>query len=564
MNAVANSHGSRSAGRWFAVLAAVFAFRLLFGLSREFFFEDETQIFLLGLRYHATGAWPFFGPDVVWTKSEIPGALQALLVGIPLNVAPIPESPFVLLNLLSCAALAALAWYTCAQLPRAPRWLIWGWFLTIPWTLQFSAHVINTSYILPGAIVFFLGFFETLPSLSLRRLPPPVAHALMGAALMWVVQIHMSWPLLAPFLLVAWLSRRSEGAAALAMNAAACGAGALLPGLLLLPTLVQYGLQAGSGGVLRNIHPHGVNPWIIVTTLARLLSFASLEISRFIATDGAKRLEFFARHMWLAPAAAIIWAVGVLQPLWMLVDVMRPPRLWPASMPRPQWRALRYLVAGSVLLVYASYWFVMEPPQAHAFYVLSPIALVFAAFWWTFFVDSPRARVVAAGVLALNVCFHAGLAWTQAPELSLYKNRAVVVAAIQLRQPEMFAHRREFAIDAGPYALEDRARPYDPRRDIEVVSSRQSVGPGRSLHWTITVRNRSEVVAFRDLLYITTYVDDHGAVIEQRHERIKDIFEPGALRTIDLNDGYAAAPFASARLDIVAAEALVPMPALRN
>ena len=90
------------------VLAALFAFRLLFGLSSEFFFEDETQIFLLGFRYHATGQWPFFGPDVVWTKSEIPGALQALLVGVPLDIAPIPEAPFILLKSL--------------RSPRWPRW----------------------------------------------------------------------------------------------------------------------------------------------------------------------------------------------------------------------------------------------------------------------------------------------------------------------------------------------------------------------------------------------------------------------------------------------------------
>jgi hypothetical protein len=545
--------------RWLGILAALFAFRLLFGLSREFFFEDETQIFLLGLRYHATGRWPFFGPDVVWTKSEIPGALQSLLVGIPLDIAAIPESPFILLNLLSLVALAALAWYACAQLPRAPRWLIWGWFFTIPWTLQFSTHVHNPSYVLPAAIVFFLAFFEAVPAFSLGRLSPPVAHALMGAAVIWVMQIHMSWPLLVPYLLIAWLSRRSEGWVALAVNAAACAAGALIPGLLLIPTLARYGLDSGSGGVFRNIRIHWVSPWIVVTTLARFLSFASLEISRFIGTDGAKRLEFFQRHVWLAPAAVIVWAVGLLQPLWMGVDACRPSRQWPPAIPRPQWKILRGLVALSVLVVYASYWFVIEPPQAHAFYVLAPIALLFAAFWWTF-VDSPRARAVAAGVLALNVCFHAGLAWAQAPELSLYKNRAPVAAAIALKQPEMFAHRREFAIDAGPYVLEDRSRSYDVRRDIEVVTSRYRPGPGRSLHWTITVHNRSSSVAFRDLLYITTYLHDRAGGVEQRHERIKDIFEPGVVRTIDLNDGFATAPFVRADLEIVAAEALLPSP----
>ncbi len=547
--------------RWRALLllGACFAFRLLFGLSREFFFEDETQIFLIGFRYHATGAWPFFGPDVVWTRSEIPGALQALLVGVPLRILAIPESPFVLLNLLSFAAIVVLAWYTCEQLPGAPRWLVWGWFMTIPWTIQFSTHIVNTSYILAPAIAFFIGFFEAVPSFSLRRLSPPMAFAVMGFSVAWLVQIHMSWPLLLPYAVIAWLSRRSEGVSPLATNAAAFVTGALIPGALLLPTLARYGIHAGTGGVLKNIHPHMVNPWIIATTLARFLSFASLEISRFIGTDGAKRLEFFGRHLWLVPAAIAVWIVGVVQPVWMFVDGCRPFGQWPESMPRLKWAALRRLVAASVLLVYASYWFVMEPPQAHAFYALAPIAFMFAAFWWTF-VDSPQARRIAAGVLILNVAFHAGLAWTRAPDVSLYRNREVVATAIRLKAPEMFAHRRDFAIDGGPAALGDASRQYDPPRDLEILQAVHRMGPGPSLHWTITVHNRSASVAFRDPLYVATYLDDRDGVVEERHERLKDIFEPGDTRTIDLNDGFAGPAFSNARLQIVAAEALIPTP----
>jgi hypothetical protein len=541
------------------ILAVCFAFRLAFGLSREFFFEDETQVFLLGLRYQATGAWPFFGPDVVWTRSEIPGALQALLVGLPLRLLPIPESPFVLLNLLSFAALAALAWYACEQAPAVPRWLVWGWFLTIPWTLQFSTHIINTSYILAPAIVFFIGFFEAIPALTLHRLRPALAFALMGLAATWLMQIHMSWPLLLPFAAGAWITRRGDGPVALTRSAAAFAAGALLPGALLIPTLARYGLTAGSGGVARNLHPHVVNPWIAVTTLARFLSFASLEISRFIATDGAKRLEFFTRHRWLAPLAAVIWIIGLIQPLWMFVDACRPRRQWPVSVPPRKWAMMRLLLGASVLLVYASYWLVMEPPQAHAFYALAPIALLFAVFWWPF-VDSPRARRFAATVLALNIALHAGLAWTQAPELSLYKNRRVVAAAVRLKQPEMFAHRREFAIDGGPAVLSDRSRGYNPARDFQVLESALRMGPWRSLHWTITVRNASASVAFRDPLYIATYVGEHGATVDERHERIKEIFEPGDTRTVELNDGFAGPPFARAQITIVAAEALLPVP----
>ena len=85
-------------------------------------------------------------------------------------------------------------------------------------------------------------------------------------------------------------------------------------------------------------------------------------------------------------------------------------------------RRSRWLVVGTVALVYASYWFVIEPPQAHAFYVVAPVAFMFAAYCWTF-VDSPRWRRIAAGCWRLNIVFHAGLAWAQAPE-----NRCIATA----------------------------------------------------------------------------------------------------------------------------------------
>jgi len=50
---------------WLWALAGFFFLRLCFGLCSDFFFEDQTQVYLLGLRYYATHAWPYFGADVV-------------------------------------------------------------------------------------------------------------------------------------------------------------------------------------------------------------------------------------------------------------------------------------------------------------------------------------------------------------------------------------------------------------------------------------------------------------------------------------------------------------------
>ena len=536
-------------------LVGLFAFRLAFGLSSEFFFEDETQIYLIGLRSFATGQWPYFGADVVWTKSEIPGALQGLLVGLPLRIAPTPEAPFVLLNILSFAALAGLAWYMTRRLPALPAWLVWGWFMTVPWTLQFSTHIINPSYVLAGAVVFFIGFFEAVPAFSVGLIRHAPAFLMMGAGLMWVMQLHMSWPLLLPYSAWAFWSRRRAGVRALALDAAAYAAGAAIPGLLLLPTIVKYGVTAGSGGVGRNLHVNLVSPLVALSTLARLLSFASLEINRFIATDGAKRLEFFLRHVWLIPFGAVVWFVGIVQPIWMLVEIVRSPSRWPRPDTLLQWRAMRWLLLASVLMVYLSYWFVMEPAQAHAFYVLAPIALCLAAYCWTF-VDSPVLRRVAAIALAVNVAFHAGLAAAQAPEKSLYKHRDIVVAAIETKQPEVLAHRRAFAFDAGPYVLSDSA-PHDPLRDIVVERAAFSRRYGTAVHWTVTIANRNPQVAYRDILYFTTYRTADGRTIE-RHEFIKDIFKACESRVVELNDGYVGAEFEDATFRVAFAEALKP------
>jgi len=538
-----------------AALVALFFFRLAFGLSSEFFFEDETQIFLIGLKHYATGVWPFFGADVVWTRSEIPGALQGLLVGAPFSIVAQPEAPFVLLNVLSFTALCTFSWYVTKRLQWLPAWLVWGWFLTVPWTLQFSTHVINPSYVLFGAILFFVGFLETVPVFSIGLIAPATAHFMMGAAVTWVMQVHMSWPLLLPYAGMAWLSRTSDGWRSLLRNALTFVAGACVPGVLLVPTLLQYGTSGGSGGVLRNLHVNWVKPSIAVTTFARLLSFASLEINRFIETDGPKRLEFFMRHLWLAPLAVIVWLIGVVQPLWMAVELVRPTASWPKPDAMAQWRSMRWLLLSAVVLTYASYSFVMEPAQAHAFYVLAPIALCFAAYCWTF-VDSPRMRRVAAGILAMNIAFHAGLAIAQAPERSLYKRRDIVVAAIRDRQPEILGHRRPFAVDAGPYQL-TTAIPHDPVADLAVLRSTYAKRTGSAVHWTVTIENRSPRVAYRDLLYYATYRHTDGTETV-RHEFIKDILRACESRVVEINDGYVTEPYQDATFRIVAAEALVP------
>src|SRR6185295_3157791 len=94
---------------FFGLLLLAFLFRLGFGLC-QFQDEDTKQIYLIGLKYYTTGAWPYFVPDVTNTI-QIPGALQGLVAGLPFYLLPLPEAPYLFLNILTFSSLCFFAWY---------------------------------------------------------------------------------------------------------------------------------------------------------------------------------------------------------------------------------------------------------------------------------------------------------------------------------------------------------------------------------------------------------------------------------------------------------------------
>src|SRR5262245_60481449 len=227
--------------RLIALVVVTFALRLAFGLAYDFWGDDEFQIYLIGLKFYTTGVWPLYGPDVVYTETRVPGGMLGLLVGGPFWIAPWPEAPYVFLNLLSMAALGLLAWYIGKRLPDLPRWFLWIWVFFSPWTLCISAHVINTSYAILGAIVFFVSAFELVPSLRVGAVPRPLAFAGMGFGLIWTAQLHLSAAFLfvIAFGVLALVVR--DDSAGTARGLVWCAAGAVLSGLTLLPTLARFG-----------------------------------------------------------------------------------------------------------------------------------------------------------------------------------------------------------------------------------------------------------------------------------------------------------------------------------
>ena len=205
----------------------VFLFRLFFGLWQANWMEvDYFQTYLIGLKFYTTGAWPYFGPDVnglenLSFQSQIPGALEGLLIGLPFHLLPLPEAPFILLNLMNTAGVLLLAGYIHRRLPSLSYAWLCLWVASLPWTLHEGTMIINPAFTFLPGVLFFIGFMEATPFFTLRWLSAPWANALMGLSLFSIMQLHFSYVYLVPLasfsLLAQW--RVSRGPLGLVQGA---------------------------------------------------------------------------------------------------------------------------------------------------------------------------------------------------------------------------------------------------------------------------------------------------------------------------------------------------------
>ncbi|HEV2826424.1 MAG TPA: hypothetical protein VGW76_02390 [Pyrinomonadaceae bacterium] len=419
-----------------SLLLLAFLFRLAFGLCSQFVDADTKQIYLLGLKFYTTGAWPYFGPDVVWGEIQIPGALQALLVGGPFFILPLAEAPYLLLNLLSFTALCLLAWYCCKRLPDLPRWFVWSWLLTAPWLLDLSTTIYNPSYVLFGSILFFVGALEIYPFTSKQIISTWTANFMMGFGLCWVMQLHLSWPVLVPYALVALYFQTRQGIGAFVRGLGWFALGALVTGSLLLPTYLKYGFGEGAGGTTSAITLNSENITALWGILTRLLSFASFEVPRLLGPHTAERIAFLKAERWLIPFAAFLFVVGTAQVIALIVS-------WFLRDPRPgDWKAIKYLLLGNVLIVYASFLFSIKPPQSNHLYVTLPIPMIYSLYCWNRLLQSRRWQMFGKIFITCGIIFHVGLAASNLRNVSIYLERDKIVEAIRAKDYRLLGERR--------------------------------------------------------------------------------------------------------------------------
>jgi len=425
----------RRRGLVWLLLAAALLLRLAYSLTTDFWIEDMRQIFLIGLRFYTTGEWPYFGPDVVYTQTQIPGALQGVLVGGPLWIVAQPEAPYVLLNLLSFAALSLLAWYIGRRCSEVPRWFLWIWIFFAPWTLGFSTEINNPSYVLTGAVLFFVGVYELTPALRREIIPHRIAGLMAGFGLLWVYQLHLSFVLMIPILAAAFLLLALRSRPLAATSALWCALGAAIPGVTLLPTLVKFGPAAVARGTGASVTMDWTHLLRLPEVVARYLSFASFEAPRFVGAGTEARLLFLAEHWWAAPFVVFATLCGIAQALYLFLGFFR--REGPT-----EWPAVKTFTLLILALIYLSFAFSVKAPSSHTFYVTLPAVMIYSFYVWQPLFASRLVRIFAVALLVSGAVTHFAIAKDRVFERSLYADRPLVVRAIKERNYHLLGERR--------------------------------------------------------------------------------------------------------------------------
>lgn len=417
----------------FVALTLIFAARLRYGMTK-YSGQDEIQVYLIGLKYFTTGIFPYWGPDVVHTESQIPGGLQGLLVGWPIYLFPFPESPYILLNLLSFGAIIYFGWYLSQRVKGIPVWFVYAWLFSAPWLLHYSTHIENPSYVLFAAVLFFTGFLELWPVYSKPVIAPSVAFFQMGFALLWVAQIHLSWVLLLPYIAAVFYRWRGGGrtlVSGILWFLAGAGVGALS----LVPVLYRYSGHF-SGGVERNIRFHPENLLELPTVFARFLSLACYEVPRFIGHNTQSRLDFLKQNPWVTPFTLILVLAGIIQAAWLAISFFK-------KKAAPEWPAVRMFALVSVLLVGFSFCFSATQPAAHAFYLMLPVAVWYAFYCYADLFHHKMVSRLAVILLSCGLVFQFALALDNDRKTGLRHSREKIARAIRQKDYSFAGLRRE-------------------------------------------------------------------------------------------------------------------------
>jgi hypothetical protein len=422
------------------LLVIIFIFKLIYSFTNEFWYptdDDVIQIYLIGLKFLTTGEFPFFGADVVYTHSQILGGLQGILVAALWFVIRIPEAPQIFLNILLFISSLFLVWYLKKRVPGLPYLFLILWVMLIPWSVCYFTRVINPSYVVPGAILFFIGIYEIFPFLSREIIPKKWAFFFIGFSFFWIFQLHLSFFLLIPYLLLAlyYLIKNGTNREKIT-NLAFFAMGCILTGFLILPALIIFGTRNNQGGFLSNIQLHFEHLKYIFDYITKFFSYGSYDITRFIGVNTEQRLNFLMQYKWTIPSVAILVLIGIAQEIFLVISFFRKKNL------SFKWNGVRFFTLSLLIIMIISSVFSVAIPGGHSTTLLFPAVIIYSIHCFEFLYQKKYFKIIFYSSFLLAVIMYIGMGIENYYTISLYKNREPIVKALEKNDYRILGKRR--------------------------------------------------------------------------------------------------------------------------
>lgn len=348
---------------WIALLSL--ALRVFFVLFTNFG-RDEIAVYNLGLEFYLTGQLPHSGAEIVYSGTRLPGALQALLTGLPLYLSKgLPWGPAVFVAVLNwLAAVMIFLLYKKLKLQaglfrRVDTTSMAALIFFAPWTILFT-NLWNPSYLPVLSVIFFYGIVDLI--YNPRRFG---SSFLVFFSLFLILQLHLSFVLLLAVIGLLLITRIIA-----IPNLKASILGTLMGSL----TLVPYFLKNDPGSF---IGPNVVfksdsllNLFLNLPKIFfRLLSFPTGETSRFLSATGGMpgTISTLNAHPWLWP----FYIIGIAISLWLVWTgvsfYLRKEFFTPT-------KKLDFLLVTLPFLTWLTFFFSIKGPSAHTFWILMPLS----------------------------------------------------------------------------------------------------------------------------------------------------------------------------------------------
>jgi hypothetical protein len=322
------------------------------------FGRDEVAIYNKALDLYLNGVLPTTGAEIVYSGTYLPGALQSLLVGLPLFFTQgMPTGPAYFIALLGLLS----TWFTFLLyrkwFPAVNQNQLAAWIFLNPWSIVFT-NLWNPSFLPLIGAIFFLNLNQLI-----EKKHPFWASFWLGACIFLSLQLHLSFVVLVLSLLVLiyifGLTILSKRGFLL---------GSTIAGLTLIPYAIElFQKESTSGNFLISNLSITLRGFLDYPSyLLRLLSFSTGETTRFIGRgEGPPATLAYIRSV---PLLWIPFFLGISVSAWQIFKALiffTQFKKMPNQFLVPFW---------TIILTGFLFGFSIKGPSAHTFWILFPLS----------------------------------------------------------------------------------------------------------------------------------------------------------------------------------------------